>query len=458
MSTWAKIILITFGTLIFIGTFFYVAYVESFQGNFIKKIKIEDSSCRDSDGGRNYEKKGVIYGKINQKKYGHKVDTCFSRTQLTEYYCSQNLIKIERKKCQNGCKDGACLEKEALVADKMCTAQQTTYCCGNGFFELGLESLSTCPSDAKKYWEDMKRPVEKSKTNKKVDVICIKPCPYTDEVFSAYADKYFGLYGEITNFLGHYPPLYQDEFYQLQKGEKLFNKKLFPPVTLVLGDSNYTQPDAYQLLPSAAATYLIQMGCPTGICYNVSDTTSTTYIYKNEVSTIFKQLDFQGKPLGDIEAPRTEVHETVHGFIPTNFCSDWNHGLVMFLDNIITFHEINYSQYFDTLDYVYKNKIDLNNLPDTHIEILKANNGNDYDRAVGYLLMSGLYTYYGCDELCIKRFVFDFIESLNSNPICYGDSLMHLVKKHISNEATEWVTLMGLDSKDGLNVFKEKFK
>ena len=70
-------------------------------------------SCTDSSEGKDYFTKGttsVIDG------YGEKTydDICspYPEGQLTEYYCNQDKIAIEKYMCLNGCKDGACIEEE----------------------------------------------------------------------------------------------------------------------------------------------------------------------------------------------------------------------------------------------------------------------------------------------------------------------------------------------------------
>jgi len=79
------------------------------------------STCTDSDGGKNYNVKG-----ISRDRWGEKTDYCDNEKQITEYYCQytgyggdQVLYTISSVDCPYGCKDGACLPQPAPV-------------CGNG--------------------------------------------------------------------------------------------------------------------------------------------------------------------------------------------------------------------------------------------------------------------------------------------------------------------------------------
>ncbi len=68
------------------------------------------SGCTDSDGGKDYEKRGsVLFNKINYS------DTCLPNypDYLNEYYCNKGLAQLDQHKCLNGCKGGACVKQEA---------------------------------------------------------------------------------------------------------------------------------------------------------------------------------------------------------------------------------------------------------------------------------------------------------------------------------------------------------
>lgn len=87
------------------------------------KGKEDLALCSDTDGGKNINQRGSVYG-----LGGSGQDSCFNYSEcsgeecynapectgsecyVTEYYCDSdgNTIKSEQIKCQNGCGDGAC--------------------------------------------------------------------------------------------------------------------------------------------------------------------------------------------------------------------------------------------------------------------------------------------------------------------------------------------------------------
>jgi len=337
-----------------------------------------------------------------------------------------------------------------LITSKKCDNENVSYCCGNGIWDHGLESYATCPEDIGTYFESAGRPIEKSTDNGKVSIICIYPCPYSDEVFGKYAKKYIDLYDKMTAFTGHFPPLFEDDFYN-SGYEKLFNTDKTPPITLILGDSNYSNSGFY-LMGTTGGEYVVNMGCPTGLCYPDQE----DYVYLNSIDTIFYKLDYQGQPYQQYESPHIEVHETLHNSIPTAYCSDWDHGVIMFLDNIITNGELIYEQYFDVMNYMYENKISFSELPEEYMEKIHNAAGSDYARAVGYIFLGGLHEYYGCDENCVKGIVYNWIEGLNNSNknVCYGGGLIEIINNHTPQDASEWIELMGLTTGDGLDIFK----
>ena len=87
------------------------------EGACVKKI-----TCTDSDGGRDYYKKGTVTlqqtlptGKIELLE--QQTDDCVysesnqpSCTKVIEYYCEGNEIKSTTIPCLNGCQDGACVK------------------------------------------------------------------------------------------------------------------------------------------------------------------------------------------------------------------------------------------------------------------------------------------------------------------------------------------------------------
>lgn len=114
-----KVIFIIFGVLI-IGLVTYLSSsVELFQGRMFTSSKplpaYDENKCYDSDGGKNYEETGIIYGKLSRSEFGNKTDVCTTRTKVKEYYCDGKFIQSKEDSCENGCSSGAC--KKPLVQD-----------------------------------------------------------------------------------------------------------------------------------------------------------------------------------------------------------------------------------------------------------------------------------------------------------------------------------------------------
>src|SRR3989344_4619839 len=108
------------------------------------------SACTDSDGGINYELKGVT-----KDSYSEKTDYCINEKELTESFCKDAgdgrgavINVLENYPCPRGCKDGACLSspnsekpilstplpvQEPLIDSKNCdsTSAGKTYCQGD---------------------------------------------------------------------------------------------------------------------------------------------------------------------------------------------------------------------------------------------------------------------------------------------------------------------------------------
>lgn len=105
-----KIILIVLGALVIGGLAVCSVNAALFQGRFSKDIKpaYDENKCYDSDGGKNYEEVGTVYGKISRSKFGDKIDFCSSEARLTEYYCDGKYVKSEEYLCENGCSSKKC--------------------------------------------------------------------------------------------------------------------------------------------------------------------------------------------------------------------------------------------------------------------------------------------------------------------------------------------------------------
>ncbi|MEM4347936.1 MAG: hypothetical protein QW802_05055, partial [Candidatus Altiarchaeota archaeon] len=65
--------------------------------------------CSDSDGGRNYESSGICKEKGTYTYKDKGQDYCLDSTTLKEWYCSNEKCTYEYKRCEYGCRAGACL-------------------------------------------------------------------------------------------------------------------------------------------------------------------------------------------------------------------------------------------------------------------------------------------------------------------------------------------------------------
>jgi hypothetical protein len=69
----------------------------------------DTSACRDSDGGKNFDVKGIATA------YGQSLsDHCNNDGTLTEKYCENERIKWYSYRCPQGCRDGACRKNDSL--------------------------------------------------------------------------------------------------------------------------------------------------------------------------------------------------------------------------------------------------------------------------------------------------------------------------------------------------------
>lgn len=82
--------------------------------------KCKEIQCTDSDGGNNYYVKGTAYGPNTNSIYNNVdlTDNCYGpNNALTEYYCENGQTTYDYYTCQNGCKDGACLDLTSNCRD-----------------------------------------------------------------------------------------------------------------------------------------------------------------------------------------------------------------------------------------------------------------------------------------------------------------------------------------------------
>ena len=84
----------------------------------------EEITCSETDGGRDYDTRGVTTGTRFGSPQTVWTDNCPTSVILSEYYCSENMVEAVSYTCSNGCKDGACLPESAgeeAEEEIMCT-------------------------------------------------------------------------------------------------------------------------------------------------------------------------------------------------------------------------------------------------------------------------------------------------------------------------------------------------
>jgi len=108
------------------------------ENGFCKKVEGE---CWDSDGGRDYYKKGVIETTNGQRL----IDSCNDNNTLTEKYCFGSDVKWHEYQCEHGCVDGACLRVKCAAEGELTSgavAPEHAYSCCDG-----LESFNPYTED-----------------------------------------------------------------------------------------------------------------------------------------------------------------------------------------------------------------------------------------------------------------------------------------------------------------------
>jgi len=115
-------------------------------------------TCGETDNGKDYFNKGFITAEGDSSSW----DECSSDSQLTEYYCEGNSIKIQTYNCLNGCEEGACYkctESWTCTDWSTCTNNQQTRTCSDTNAcgtEVNKPSISNyCTSGIKCDWADM---------------------------------------------------------------------------------------------------------------------------------------------------------------------------------------------------------------------------------------------------------------------------------------------------------------
>ena len=117
--------------LVVLAVAFYVSFPKKLS---VRVIDTEQTSCVDSDGGKQNYKKGITTGKgeelgavknftdfcFNNSFTAEPIESC-SRVgcKVNEYYCGfKNFVYEVELLCPKGCKDGACLSSRAVQEEE----------------------------------------------------------------------------------------------------------------------------------------------------------------------------------------------------------------------------------------------------------------------------------------------------------------------------------------------------
>ena len=85
------------------------ALIESPQIGTINSTLTNNTFCRDSDTGWNYDIKGTVSGKLDGKKYSYTDYCTLEDIGLKEYACENDRPVSTNFECPNGCNKGACI-------------------------------------------------------------------------------------------------------------------------------------------------------------------------------------------------------------------------------------------------------------------------------------------------------------------------------------------------------------
>jgi hypothetical protein len=88
------------------SAYYFVSFAQPGQ----KDSSAEEGWCTDTDGGKDYHKKGVTTHLHDNEEYTG-IDTCMTEDRLAEQYCDGAKKKSELYICPNGCLSGACINK-----------------------------------------------------------------------------------------------------------------------------------------------------------------------------------------------------------------------------------------------------------------------------------------------------------------------------------------------------------
>jgi len=97
----------------------------------------ENPFCEDSDGGIDFDERGMTYGLDDSFVSYSKVDYCSGRT-LTEYYCVGNDWAEVDEECDEGCQDGRCVDTctdECEYGERECDGNDVQIC---GYYDTDV--------------------------------------------------------------------------------------------------------------------------------------------------------------------------------------------------------------------------------------------------------------------------------------------------------------------------------
>lgn len=88
----------------------FLVYLDKITGGVISNITAIRRICTDSDDGDMPYVKGTVFLTSSRNTTRIYTDKCYSwGRMLIEYYCYNNLVKSKTYRCENGCKNGACI-------------------------------------------------------------------------------------------------------------------------------------------------------------------------------------------------------------------------------------------------------------------------------------------------------------------------------------------------------------
>ena len=135
--------------------------VKDESDNYFSIVEKKAHPCTDTDGGRDYYKKGTVTLRdiSSNEILKEETDCCtgfdtatdcgpeYSDIMVIEYYCENNEIKSESHNCPNKCKDGACIG-ETLSADLNCdgNVNLTDVAILLSFWEKDPSEFTSCQS------------------------------------------------------------------------------------------------------------------------------------------------------------------------------------------------------------------------------------------------------------------------------------------------------------------------